>query len=60
MYGVAENLVVLADKFDSDMIPGAVRRGLAAALLQVIEAGGKTIEVVRIMITNAGQKALDR
>jgi hypothetical protein len=49
---------VLAHGFDSDMIAGLVREGLATAKRESMKAGGKTIEVVRIRITAAGREAL--
>ncbi len=45
--------------FDTDMIAGLVRAGLAAEELEVMKAGGKTIEVVRVRITEAGRKAIE-
>ncbi len=41
------------------MIAGLVRAGLAAEELDVMKAGGKTIEVVRIRITEAGRTAIE-
>jgi hypothetical protein len=57
-HGVAEDLLVLAHGFNSDMIAGLVSTGLATAWRETIRAGGKTTEVVRIRITEAGQDAL--
>ena len=57
-HGAAEDLLVLGHGFDSDMIAGLVHEGLPAAKRESLKAGGKTIEVVRIMITGAGWKAL--
>jgi len=54
-----EDLLVLAHGFDSDMIAGLVRRGLATAKRDSMKAGGKTVEVVRIMITDAGRRAIE-
>lgn len=56
--GVTEDLLVLAHGFDSDMIAGLVRAGLATARRETMRAGGKTTEVVRIRITDAGRQAL--
>jgi len=53
-HSATEDLLVLAHGFDSDMIAGVVRAGLAAAGLESMKAGGKTIEVSRIRITKAG------
>ena len=56
--GVTEDLLVLAHGFDSDMIADLVRKGLATASHETMRAGGKTTEVVRIRITEAGREAL--
>ncbi len=45
-HGVTEGLLVLGHGFDSDMIVGLVRSGLARARRASMKAGGKTIEVV--------------
>ena len=41
------------------MLAGLVRTGLVAEEREVIKAGGKTIEVVRVRITEAGRKAIE-
>jgi len=46
-HGVAEDLLVLAHRFDSDMIAGLVHTGLARARREIVEAGGAPIEVIR-------------
>lgn len=58
-HGATENLLVLAHAFDGDMIAGLVRRGFATAQRESMKAGGRTIEVVRIRITDAGRRAID-
>ena len=57
-HGVAEDLLVLAHGFDSDMIAGLVHTGLATARRDTVTADGRTIEIVRITITDAGRRAL--
>jgi hypothetical protein len=57
--GVTEDLLLLAYGFDSDMIAGLVRAGLATARRETMRAGGKTTEVVRIRITDAGRRAIE-
>jgi hypothetical protein len=42
------------------MIAGLVHERLATAKRDGMKAGGKTIEVVRIMITDAGRKVLEK
>jgi hypothetical protein len=49
---------VVAHGFESDMIAGLVRSGLATAIRESMKAGGKTVEVVRIRITGAGRGAI--
>ena len=56
--GATDELLVLARGFDSDMIAGLVRTGLAMARRENMKAGSRAIEVVRIRITGAGRKAL--
>ena len=58
-HGVAEDLLVLAHGFDSDMIAGLVQAGLAAARREIVEAGGPPIEVVRMTITDDGRRTLE-
>jgi len=50
---------VVVHGFDTDMIAGHVRAGLAAEERDVMKAGGETIEVVRIKITEARRKAIE-
>jgi hypothetical protein len=45
--------------FTRGMLAGLVRTGFATAQRQTVKAGGKTIDVVRIRITEAGQDALE-
>jgi capsid protein len=40
------------------MLAGLVRAGLAAAEREVVNAGGRPVEVVRLTITDDGRKAL--
>jgi hypothetical protein len=58
-HGATEELLVLAHGFDSDMIAGLVRAKLATARREIVKAGGKTIEVVRIKITAVGRKMVE-
>jgi hypothetical protein len=57
--GVAQDLLVLAHGFDGDMIAGLVDAGLATARRETVEAGERPIEVVRVMITDAGRRAIE-
>jgi hypothetical protein len=58
-HGVTEDLLVLAHGFNSDMIAGLVRTKLATAQRETVKAGGESVEVVRIRITEAGRQALE-
>ena len=49
---------MLVDWFDSDMIAGPIRSGLAMARRENMKAGDRAIEVVRIRIPGAGRDAL--
>ena len=57
--GVTKKLLVHAHGFDTDMIAGLVRTGLATAERESVNGRGKTIEVVRIRITEAGRRAIE-
>jgi hypothetical protein len=59
-HGATEALLVRAHGFDSDMVAGLVRGGLATAERETMKAGAKPIEVVRLHITPAGRKAIER
>jgi hypothetical protein len=56
--GLAEALL-LTYGFTRDLLAGLVGTGLATAQQQTVKAGGKTIRVVRIRITEAGRRALE-
>jgi len=45
--------------FDSDMVGGLVRTGLATAERETMRAGATPVEVVRLQITAAGRKATE-
>jgi hypothetical protein len=56
--GLADALL-LTYGFTRDLLAGLVGTGLATAQRQTVKAGGKTIRVVRIRITEAGRRALE-
>ena len=58
-HGVDEELLVHSHSFSRPTIVGLVSAGLAAAEREVMKAGGETIEVVRVRITEAGRRAID-
>ena len=58
-HGATDGLLVIAHGFETRMLAGLVDQRLATALVgEGVEAGGKTVETVRIMITDAGRRAL--
>ena len=57
-HGVNEELLVHSHGFRRPTIVGLVSAGLAATEREVVKAGAKTIEVVRVRITNAGREAI--
>jgi hypothetical protein len=57
-YGVTEDLLVFAHGFDRALIEGLVHAGLATPRRETIETGARTIEVVRLIITDAGRRAV--
>jgi len=58
-HSVDEELLVHSYGFRRPTIVGLVSAGLAAAEREVMKAGGETIEVVRVRITEAGRRAID-
>jgi len=58
-HGVNEELLVHGHGFRRPTIVGLVSAGLATAEREVVKAGRKTIEVVRVRITEAGRKAIE-
>jgi hypothetical protein len=57
-HGANEALLAIVHGFKRQMVAGLVRSGLAAAECEVVSAGGKLVEVVRVRITDDGRKAL--
>jgi hypothetical protein len=58
-HGLNEELLIYGHGFKRPMLVGLVRAGFAAAEREVVKAGGKAIEVVRIRITAVGRRALE-
>ena len=59
-HGVIEDLLMLTHAFSRALIAGLVDEGLATARREIVtSAGGTTIEVVRIRISDAGRQALE-
>ena len=59
-HGVIEDLLMLTHGFSRGLIAGLVDEGLATARREVVtSAGGTTVDVVRIRISDAGRRALE-
>jgi hypothetical protein len=50
--------IMLAHSFTPKMMVEMIRDGLAAASSERMVAGGKSIEIARVRITDAGRRAL--
>ena len=60
-HDVTEDQLALVHGFDRDMIAGLVEAGLVTAQREVVTGSGRTtIEVVRIRISDAGRRAIER
>jgi len=60
-HGVTNDRLVIAHGFETKMLAGLVHEGLATAIVgEGVVTGGETVEVVRIMITDAGRGAIAR
>jgi hypothetical protein len=55
----AEALLVRAHGFNSDMIAGLIRAGLATAERETMKVGAKPVEVLRVRVTDAGRRAIE-
>ena len=51
--------ILLAHGFTIEMLVVLVRDGLATATPEIVHAGSRQIEIVRVKITDAGRQALD-
>jgi ribosomal protein S3AE len=58
-HGAHEELLVHGHAFSRDVLASLVRRRFAAAEREVMMAGGKAIEVVRLRITEARRRAVE-
>jgi hypothetical protein len=57
-HGANEALLVLVHGLKRQILAGLLRAGLVTAEREVVEPGGKPVEIVRIRITDDGRKAL--
>ncbi|HKD28845.1 MAG TPA: hypothetical protein VKC66_23440 [Xanthobacteraceae bacterium] len=59
-HGITDRQLVLAHGFETKMLAGLVHERMAEAVVgEGVEVGGKTVAVVRMMITDAGRRALE-
>jgi hypothetical protein len=56
--GLCTEAIMLAHGFTTDMMVEMIRDGLAAVSAERMVAGGKSIEITRAKITDAGRRAL--
>jgi hypothetical protein len=56
--GINVEMLVLGHRVHRFTVSGLVRRGLVAARREVMMAGSKMIEVVRVRITAVGRRAI--
>ena len=56
--GYTTLLAQMAQGFTTGMLAGLVRDGLATAAPETVRAGGRTVEITRVKITDAGRRAL--
>ena len=54
----ATDALLLVYGFDTEMLAGLVRAGLATVETETVRARGRLIEVGRFLITDAGRQAL--
>jgi hypothetical protein len=57
--GASEDMLVLGHEFSRDMLAMLVLAGLATMVTETPRAGGPTIKVERMQITDAGRRALE-
>jgi hypothetical protein len=57
-HGVNEELLIRGHGFSHGVLSSLIRRRLAVTQREVVMAGGKAVETVRIRITAAGRRAV--
>jgi hypothetical protein len=57
--GVNAELLVHGHRLSRRILAGLVRAGLVAAKREMVMAGGKSVEVIRLRITNVGRRVLE-
>jgi hypothetical protein len=58
-HGVNEEPLLRGHGFSRGVLSSLIRRRLAVTQREVVMAGGKAVEVVRIRITAAGRRAIE-
>jgi hypothetical protein len=58
-HGISEQMLARSLGFSSGVLASLVRRRLATREREVMMAGGKAVEVVRLRITTAGRRAVE-
>jgi hypothetical protein len=51
--------MLIEDGFPAEMVADLVRNGLASMQGDTVKVGGRAIEVIRVQITDAGQRAIE-
>jgi hypothetical protein len=59
-HGTTEELLVYVHGFSRRMLAGLVRAALATVQRRVIVAGDTPVEVGKVMITDAGRRAIEK
>jgi hypothetical protein len=57
-HGVNEELLIRGHGFSREVLSSLIRRSLAVTQREVVMAGAKAVEAVRIRITAAGRRAV--
>jgi hypothetical protein len=58
--GISEQMLARSLGFSRGVLASLVRRRLATREREVVEAGGKTVEIVRLRIATAGRRAIEQ
>ena len=56
--GCTEDTILVVHGFQSTVLGGLIRDGLATSKPELVDASGRLIKVVRVNITDAGRQAL--
>jgi hypothetical protein len=51
--------MLIEDGFPAEMLADLVRNGLASMQGDTVKVGGRAIEIIRVQITAAGQRAIE-